>query len=401
MNYLVFSGHSIGRYHAERNWPCEDASKYYIDQDGRFAMAAVCDGHGSSNCFRAETGARFGCESVLEALQSFFEEYCVLGDVEKTAFLQDHEAKLQELRQKTINLWNEKVDNDIRSADPMKDLGLERCDPRTQRFYRSGQGLRHIYGATMIAVGVCEDFYLTLHIGDGERIEVREDDSYISIQPRDDRPEKFGPSSLADDDLFEHSGGFRISFEQGRPKALFATSDGIGDMPTMALKDEMRKISHVLVEMVSPNALGILQLTDEQQKYVRSYLEFYANRSVSSDDCSFAAILRYDCKYDRLRFEQDEIDDYNAEKERQCDRYQQNIIHLTSELEKKEREWEKERKQFTDSIEQNRETEAKVRKEFDDWLRPFLGPIDESPASDDLTSEETEIPNEACQAHSH
>lgn len=246
----------------------------------------ICDGHSDKNCFRSGKGAQFGCESALEILKRFFELFLAQNSESRT--LPDgFENRLK----RSIKLcWDNKVFNDIKD-NPLKDDELMPLTDRVRKIYEAGNGLLNIYGATFLAIGICEDFFIALHIGDGAILCIDEDGTYYSPVPQDAKSETGAPASLCDVDLFSRENAFRVGVSKKLPQLATVSSDGIEDcmdsfeykrftcslFKKMELEEEEDQISS--------------EMNEKQKKYFGSCLEYYADKGHGAeDDCSLAVI---------------------------------------------------------------------------------------------------------------
>ena len=286
MNYRAFADFRKGYAHVKNGSGVEDYASSYNDSEGRFHIGVICDGHSDKNCFRSGKGARFGCESAIEIIKRFFELY----------FLQNPETRdlpdgFENRLKKSLKLcWDRKVYNDIKD-NPLKEEELAPLTDRVRKIYEAGNGLLNIYGATFLAIGICEDFFIAIHIGDGAILCVDENGNYYSPVPQDVKSETGAPASLCDTDLFSRENAFRISISKKLPQLATVSSDGIEDcmdpfeykrftyslFKKMEIEEEESQMSH--------------ELNEKQKKYFTSCLEYYADQGHGAeDDCSLAAI---------------------------------------------------------------------------------------------------------------
>ena len=290
MNYRAFGGYTKGYAHVNNGSDVEDFAASYNDPEGRFHIGVICDGHSDKNCFRSGRGAKFGCDSAVEILKRFFELY--LKQNEETRTLPDgFESRLK----KSLKLcWDKKVYNDI-EENPLKEDELNSLNERVRKVYEAGDGLLNIYGATFLAVGICEDFFIALHIGDGIILCVDEDGTYYSPVPQDSKSETGSPASLCDTDLFSRENAFRVSVSNKLPQIATVSSDGIEDcMDSLQYKQFTYSLFKDL-ENMQENDQEKDKLNEKQMEYFKHCLEYYAGKgNGAEDDCSLAAIYDLD-----------------------------------------------------------------------------------------------------------
>lgn len=286
MKYRAFGDFRKGYAHVKNGSGVEDYAGSYNDPEGRFYIGVICDGHSDKNCFRSGKGAQFGCESALEILKRFFELY--LAQNAETRTLPDgFENRLK----KSLKLcWDRKVYSDIKE-NPLKEEDLIPLTDRVRKIYEAGNGLLNIYGATFLAIGICEDFFIALHIGDGAILCIDEAGNYFSPVPQDSKSETGAPASLCDADLFSRKNAFRVGFSKRLPQLATVSSDGIEDCMDPF---EYKRFTYSLfkkMELEEEEGQESSELNETQKKYFGSCLEYYADKGHGAeDDCSLAAI---------------------------------------------------------------------------------------------------------------
>ena len=286
MKYRAFGDFRKGYAHVKNGSGVEDYAGSYNDPEGRFHIGVICDGHSDKNCFRSGKGAQFGCESAIEIMKRFFKLY-LSQNIENRTLPDGFENRLK----KSLKLcWDKKVYNDIKE-NPLKEEELAPLTDRVRKIYEAGNGLLNIYGATFLAIGICEDFFIALHIGDGAILCVDADGAYYSPVPKDAKSETGAPASLCDTDLFSRDNAFRVGISKKLPQLATVSSDGIEDcmdafeykrfvcslFKKIEIEEEEDQLSH--------------ELNEKQKKYFASCLEYYADKGHGAeDDCSLAAI---------------------------------------------------------------------------------------------------------------
>lgn len=286
MKYRAFGDFRKGYAHVKNSSGVEDYAGSYNDPEGRFHIGVICDGHSDKNCFRSGKGAQFGCESALEILKRFFELY-LAQNAESRTFPDGFENRLK----KSLKLcWDKKVYNDIKE-NPLKEEELNPLTDRVRKIYEAGNGLLNIYGATFLAIGICEDFFIAFHIGDGAILCVDEDGAYFSPVSQDSKSETGAPASLCDADLFSRENAFRVGISKKLPLLATVSSDGIEDCMNPF---EYKRFTCSLFKKIGieeEEGQESSELNEKQKKYFVSCLEYYADKGHGAeDDCSLAAI---------------------------------------------------------------------------------------------------------------
>lgn len=302
MKYRAFGDYRKGYAHVKNGSGVEDYADSYNDPQGRYYIGVICDGHSDKNCFRSGAGARFGCESAIEILKRFFELYYAQNPEERKI----PEAGMERLKRSIKLSWDRKVMADIQ-AHPLEEENLQLLTDRVRKIYESGQGLLNIYGATFLAVALCEDFFLAMHIGDGAVLCADADGNYYNPMPLDAKSETGAPASLCDTDLFTRENAFRIVITEKLPMLATVSSDGIEDC--MDALEYKRLTGSLLRRLQNDEAEGQAsgELNEKQKRYFGSCLEYYADKGHGAeDDCSLAVIYKLDEPVPEIRIPHEE-----------------------------------------------------------------------------------------------
>ncbi len=312
MNYTVFSDHIQGQAKKDLGMECEDYSAHFADPRGRYAIGVVCDGHSDPKCFRSAVGARLGSFTAVELLKNFFECCC---DESAGAFLDDllndKEQTAGRLRAAFISKWTRAWADDLKER-PLTEAELNsipKKDADWAELYRQGRKLSTIYGATMLAVGLCGDLHVAMQIGDGVIVRLDKNGNYDAPLPEDRREDGIdSPASMCDDDLLSRAGAFRIDFFPYLPQALFCMSDGVGDMPlSIQLREHLLRLHRGMLEKGDEAKEGLSELNDAQQAYVHSFNEAFSKQGLQ-DDCSIAGLYATGVPAADVRLSESEID---------------------------------------------------------------------------------------------
>ena len=286
MKYRAFGNFQKGYAHVKNGSGVEDYASSYNDPEGRYYIAVICDGHSDKNCFRSGKGAQFGCESAIEILTRFFELYYEQDEKNRKI----PEGTEERLKRSIKQCWDKKVFDDI-AENPIVADDLATLSDRVRKIYESGQGLQNIYGATFLATALCDDFFFSMHIGDGVILCVDRDGTYYYPLPKDEKSETGAPASLCDSDLFSRANAFRIGFTTNIPQIATVSSDGIEDSMDAF---EYKRFTYSLfkkLEMDEAEEQQSNELNEKQKKYFESCLEYYAGQGHGAeDDCSLSAV---------------------------------------------------------------------------------------------------------------
>ncbi|MFZ2727809.1 MAG: PP2C family serine/threonine-protein phosphatase [Methylococcaceae bacterium] len=138
MTWQVIGDTARGITHLRSDKPNQDA--WGFAQSAHCTCLAVADGHGSDKHYRSDIGAKIAVTTALELLQLFAEQPFEIRPIKQSA---DY------LASKIVQAWRSGVD----AAD-------QEQTPISQRY--------SVYGTTLIAVLLTNDYVLYLQLGDGD-----------------------------------------------------------------------------------------------------------------------------------------------------------------------------------------------------------------------------------------
>ena len=290
----TFHGTARGSLHILRNAPCEDFSASFADEDGRYYIAVVSDGHGDSKCFRSQYGSKFATEVALSSLKEFA-EYAIQVGCDPTD-LASKPATIRHLTDTIVARWYDAVTDDFHNAAPTEEemalIGAASVDDISE------DAILHIYGATLIAALWLPNILVLLQQGDG-RCDVFYSDGTINQPiPWDDRCINTTTTSLCDSDADERFRSCVIDLQEISVAACYLACDGIED----AYRDSITTMegTHTFFKDLSCKLMKM----DERSfyTYLEEFLpEFSRNglwgKSGSGDDCSVAGIVNMEALY--------------------------------------------------------------------------------------------------------
>lgn len=163
-----------GASHRRNGLPNQDAERSQVDHHGRWAVAAVADGHGSRRCPRSDRGSKYAAEIAVEMLAGY-----TLDGWEPSAVHRDSEV---DLPQRLVLRWRERVDADL-SVHPFTPADLDALAPSDQKVVKADP--RSAYGTTVVAALLTERFGLYLQLGDGDILVLSEgaDEPFRPLPP--------------------------------------------------------------------------------------------------------------------------------------------------------------------------------------------------------------------------
>ena len=169
--WQIISCSQRGASHIRNDLPNQDAfysSKMLPDQDYPFEVLAVADGHGSLKSFRSHTGSKFAVEEAVRLCSEFLSatKHADLSLIKNSAE--------QHLTRHIIESWKRRVHQDIiENPFSQPELGVLPKDKEKRDL---------AYGSTLLMAAVTDRFLIYFQIGDGEIIEVSEEDGQV-IRP--------------------------------------------------------------------------------------------------------------------------------------------------------------------------------------------------------------------------
>ena len=322
-----FSKSVLGDLHKLKNRPCEDNSASYSEENGKYHIAVVADGHGSAECFRSKLGSQIAAEVAVEFLQSFAKDFikrfdAMLQSKETTSEtaskpekeLEDFhdgffEPKIRPLTDTIIAEWNDRVEADYETNPPTKEelgkAGLSEgaiFDP-------------HFYGTTLIAALWLPECLIIIHQGDGRCVVFYNDGTMDQPVPWDERCIGTAVTSMCDNDAITHIRHKILDFRKKKAIACYLGSDGVED----AYRDTYdEKGLYCMGNMGGVYAFYknlTCQIIEKGQNQIDNYLEemlpiFSAeglfSRTGSGDDVSVAGIVDVEAvKKFNVQFERD------------------------------------------------------------------------------------------------
>ncbi len=267
-NYFQFNKSVKGFSHRIRNIICQDASK--ISSDGKILVIAVADGHGSEplSQFGSEFAVDIACNAIIQFVKDLQEAhkidsfkslpnylYCGINakvknnnfenlkplfldknglrkiinnsnsleeEIDESLIVEESFKLLSHLEKNILYEWFKKVSEDFDSKKDTNEFEFDLKD--NEKFY-------HLYGTTLLATCITEDFWFAIQIGDGTCValydSIEESNVFSIINqpiPIDERCYRNITTSMCDSDSYLE---FRHCIGTKLPKAIFIGSDGI------------------------------------------------------------------------------------------------------------------------------------------------------------------------------
>ena len=220
-----------GASHIKHGKICQDFGGHYRCDE--YAVAVVCDGHGSDPYFRSDRGSKFAVVVTINAVKAFmtskkeFLDHLFASD---NADIQKEYASkvIEQLIRSIISSWNDRVLEDMRE-NPFTEEELSGLSDKYKVRYSSEDDNKKfaVYGTTLIATVRAPEFWFAIRNGDGRCVAVFEDGEMKDPIPWNDKCFLNATTSLCDDEAFEN---FRQCFQTNSfPVAIYVATDGIDD----------------------------------------------------------------------------------------------------------------------------------------------------------------------------
>lgn len=232
-----------GESHKASNKPCQDYSQ--AESKGAFAVAIVSDGHGGARYFRSDKGSELAVNIAKEAIERFIKEKStaklfkseglVQYGVNPDASNDDAYRSLSWLVSCIIRQWNIEIVEHAKS-NVITDWEREHVEDKyLTEFNNSLQSdngsLEKIYGCTLMAYVMTEDYWFSFQIGDGKMVFFNIGEHGMEAKqlvPWDEQCFLNRTTSICDSDAASE---FRFAYcgNGTFPEVVFLGSDGIDD----------------------------------------------------------------------------------------------------------------------------------------------------------------------------
>jgi len=262
--WSVFGRSVRGASHRRREIPNQDAIGWTTAPLGDLILA-VADGHGSSACFRSETGAALAIQVSL----ALFAHYSGSLDFNQR-YLDDVE---QEFKQELITGWRQAVAHDI-DRNPFTAEELLVVAHRTPFI---------AYGSTLLVAMAGASQLFLLQIGDGDILMVSGAGQVSRPWPRDKRLLGVETTSLCTDDAVSN---IRLRVEPLTPESpclVLLSTDGYSN--SFRADSGFLKVGKDLLEMIEEDG------PESVEHNLEGWLE-EASSLGSGDDATLGVLFR-------------------------------------------------------------------------------------------------------------
>lgn len=299
-NILAFHKSVQGSNHIAWGRPCEDASGSYANPEKHYYVAAVSDGHGADECYRADKGSKIAVEIAMKNLQELAEKMTRTPEQE-ARFYQDMlgSVRYQQMTMRHLTdvihaEWVDRVREDLRTNVPTEEE-LAPLLEKKKRNYAQSDRSEQVYGCTLMAALWMQKCLLLIHQGDGRCDVFYMDGTVNQPIPWDSRCVGTQTTSLCDDDAESSFRSCVIDFQKKPVMACYLGCDGVED----AYRDSEENMAGVHT-FYKGLTYEVAHRTPEQlDAYLAEMLPRFScaglyNMSGSGDDVSVAAIVDTD-----------------------------------------------------------------------------------------------------------
>jgi serine/threonine protein phosphatase PrpC len=192
------------------------------EQNGRFNVLAVADGHGSAKAFRSDRGSRLAASTAVDQMLAF------PGSEEALLNLSAIKRMAREtMPQALVRRWTEAVENDLRS-ESISVTELQALTGKGSTAARDAVEHNQLiaYGSTIMIAALTESFAVCLQLGDGDIICVSDEGECTRPMENDERLFANETTSLCAPEAWKD---FRVHFQvfsERWPAMIMLSTDG-------------------------------------------------------------------------------------------------------------------------------------------------------------------------------
>jgi serine/threonine protein phosphatase PrpC len=278
--FKAFNLTEIGASHIKEAKVCQDDSLSFEEKG--YAVAIVCDGHGSNKYFRSDRGSSMAAEVTMSAIQELMKSRTIKNEQGSKlidALFANPDKFMQQLAANIIYRWREHIAEDYQ-REPFSETELALLSPKELAASQKEDGWVSAYGTTLIAAVRANNFWFGLHIGDGKCVTVNTDGTTTQPIPWDEKCFLNVTTSLSDAQALS---SFRSVFStKNLPSAIFVGTDGVDD--TFGNDEALESFYKTVVQLFNEKDFA------EAQAELKTYLPKLSEKG-SRDDVSIAGIL--------------------------------------------------------------------------------------------------------------
>lgn len=280
MKNLVYA-RVIGASHIKEAIPCQDFGG--VRSFDSCQVFATADGHGDERCSRSDIGSEKVVDVALTLLEIFHKEMSEEGLIE--GFLTNSEEfkeRVQHLMLSIVSNWRDEVGKHY-LQNPLTEKEIELNQSRLAEFEK-GQRIGRLYGTTLIAGLLTDDYLLLLQQGDGRCVVFDEKGEATQPIPWDEKCFLNQTTSMCDKDVLDRFRYHIIPSPQSIV-ACFASSDGVEDsFATLTLME-----SYFRKQLIRAHEIGTEKLQQEWEEILPELSE-----TGSRDDITITGFIDTD-----------------------------------------------------------------------------------------------------------
>ncbi|WP_305767242.1 protein phosphatase 2C domain-containing protein [Candidatus Epulonipiscium viviparus] len=300
---FTFNQTVLGHSHFTNNQICQDYSTSYSNVEMGYHIAVVADGHGSDECFRSNTGARFAAKTALSSLKKLAE--LIFSDPESADTIYEdlfhpnprRQIVLSSLTQTIVAKWNDKITTHYNN-NPILFINEDYLSfpPRDFLVQSSPTYPPSIYGTTLIAALQLPNCLILLQQGDGRCIIFYEDGTADQPIPSDVRCTKNITTSICDPDAAASMQFTVINLKEKNIAACFLGTDGVEDTYPNTFYTESFNYMKGVHTFYKHVCVQIIEKTYNFNKYFKKQLTIFSKNGLfsstgSGDDISVSGIV--------------------------------------------------------------------------------------------------------------
>jgi serine/threonine protein phosphatase PrpC len=221
---VKFSVKVQGESHKDKGIPCQDYCTARLSDNKALGIVFVADGHGGNKYFRSDKGSELAVQVAELAFIDFSKT--MKANIKKKSIKEcDIPFMLKQLESNIIYKWRNAVLQHIKD-NPYNEEEKERCNSNNIFLDDDPEKMIFIYGTTLLAGLVSDNFWFVIQIGDGLCV-VLENEEEIKTPIKEDERLAFGrTTSLCDNDAIDN---FREVYDFSKIVGLTLATDGMSD----------------------------------------------------------------------------------------------------------------------------------------------------------------------------
>ncbi len=225
--WIVFGESVIGDSHKKIGLPNQDAIRFEKNESSETPLPlilAIADGHGSAKHFRSHIGAKIAVDIAIDELKNFS---CSTNNKNISFIKSECEVRLT---RNLVGRWlNEVVKHYEDNLFSEEDLKTVENNCGSQSLSAIENNKKMVYGSTLLAVLVTDNYIIYLQLGDGDILVVNNIGEVKKPIPRSEEFIANETSSLCSDNAWSEFKVAIESIEKEKPAMIFVSTDGLSN----------------------------------------------------------------------------------------------------------------------------------------------------------------------------